>query len=57
MMPADRSVRPEDRHRQYERRMAIWLGVSYLGILLMALAVGAYALITAMWPFWRRGAR
>jgi hypothetical protein len=33
--------------------MALWLAVSYLAIFLMAAAVGAYALITAMWPFRR----
>lgn len=47
---------PEDRHRQYERRMAIWLAFSYLAIFLMATAVGAYGLITAMWPFRRTAA-
>jgi hypothetical protein len=36
--------------------MTIWLAVSYLAIFLMAVAVGAYGLIMAMWPFWRRGA-
>ncbi|MCX6634091.1 MAG: hypothetical protein NT090_03210 [Acidobacteria bacterium] len=46
-------TQPEDRHRQYERRMALWLVVSYFAIFLMAAAVGAYALIMAMWLFRR----
>ena len=50
-------TQPEDRHRQYERRMALWLVVSYFAIFLMAAAVGAYALIMAMWPFRRPAAR
>lgn len=50
-------TQPEDRHRQYERRMALWLVVSYFAIFLMAAAIGVYALIMAMWPFRRPAAR
>jgi hypothetical protein len=46
-------TQPEDRRRQYERRMALWPVVSYLAIFPMAAAVGAYPLNTAMWPFRR----
>ena len=41
-------TRPEDRHRQYERRMALWLAVGDLAISPMAAAVGAFALIIAL---------
>jgi hypothetical protein len=36
--------------------MALWLAVSYLAIFLMAVAIGGYALIAAMWPFRRPAA-
>ena len=46
-------TQPGDRHRQYERRMALWLVVRCFAIFLRAAAVGAYAPTTAMLPFRR----
>jgi len=44
---------PQGQHRRYERRMILWLVVSYGAIFLMAAAVGVYALVMALWPFRR----
>ena len=40
-------------HREYERRLKLWLALSYFAIFLMAAAIGVYALVQSMQPFRR----
>lgn len=53
LLAAKPESRPEGSHRQCESQMTRWLVISCAVTFLVAVSVGAYALVMAIWPFRR----